>query len=273
MNAPALAIPPTKPEPLTAAEVNACIKRHFGTAGEQYSVLFEVRNGTAWRANRSVDAVVMGLWPSLGMELWGMEVKVSRHDWKRELANPEKASDVFGYFDRWFLVAPENIVGTGELPEPWGWFVPEGGRLRQMRPATKNTEVKAVDRHFLGALLRQTARHDDAFVQARVEMALAEQRRQHEAEIDRRALERQGDLKKDAEAWIKVRDLIKKKPEDWIYQDDVVAALRVLIKSGVGKSHSSLSELMRITRRLQTELAAVAGDLGIKEDLPKRRRK
>lgn len=262
-----------KPAPLTAADVNACIQAHFGSGGDRYAVLFEVRNGTSWRANRSVDAVVMGLWPSLGMELWGMEVKVSRHDWKRELDNPGKASEVFGYFDRWFLVAPEHVVGTGEIPEPWGWFVPENGRLRQMRTAAKNPTVKGVDRHFLGALLRRVAQTDDAFIHARLEEALKEQRRQHQAEIERLALHRQGELKTDAEAWLAVRDLLKKQPDDWIYRDDVIAAIRVLIKSGVGKSYSSLSELMRVTRRLQTELAAIAGDLGIKEDVPKPRRK
>jgi hypothetical protein len=183
---------------LTAADVQACILRHFGS-GEQYAVLFEVRNGTAWRANRSVDAVVMGLWPSLGMELWGMEIKVTRYDWLREIENPAKASEVFEYFDRWFLVAPADIIKPDEIPLPWGWLVPESGRLRQARAAAKNTEPKTVNRHFLGALLRRVAKTDDAFVQSAISTALAEQRRQFDAEFEKRALERVGHLRSDAE--------------------------------------------------------------------------
>lgn len=250
-------------KPLDAAGVRACIQSHFGTGGEKYAVLFEVRNGTAWRANRSVDAVVMGLWPSLGMELWGMEIKTARYDWLREMKDPGKASEVFGYFDRWFLVAPADIVKPEELPQPWGWFVPENGRLRQAREAAKNNSVKAVDRHFLGALLRRVARTDDAFIEARLSGALKEQRRQFDTEIDKRALERQGDLRKDAEQWAKLRDLLKQQPDDFIYAPEVIEVLRVLLKSGVTKSWGGLRSLVAEVDRVRDSLDKIAGELGI----------
>jgi hypothetical protein len=253
----------TKPAPTTAADIRAAIQRHFGTGGEKYAVLFEVRNGTAWRADRSVDAVVMSLWPSLGMELWGMEIKVSRHDWRRELKQPSKASAVFDYFDRWFLVAPENVVATGEIPEPWGWFVPTADGLHGARDAAKNSNVKPVDRHFLAALLRRVAKTDDDFIHASVATALDAQRRTHEAEVERRALERAGDLRKDAEAWIKLRDLLKTKPDDYVFAGDVVEALRVLIKCGVVKSYGGLRSLIETVNASKEQLDKIAEDLKI----------
>lgn len=250
-----------KPKPLTAADVCACIQSHFGVNGEQYAVLFEVRNGTAWRANRSVDAVVMGLWPSLGMELWGMEIKVSRGDWRREVHDPAKASEIFNHFDRWFLVAPEGVAKPDELPQPWGWLVPKDGKLLKVRDAEKNPNRKPVDNHFLAALMRRVARTDDAFIASAVDQALRDQRRQVDAEIDKRALQRMGDLKADAESWIKLRDLLKSKPEDYIYQPDVVEALKILLKVGVVKSYSGVRALMEAVERAQADFAKVAADL------------
>lgn len=251
--------------PMTAADIRSCIQRHFGSGGEQYAVLFEVRNGTAWRANRSVDAVVMSLWPSLGMELWGMEIKTSRADWRRELDNPEKASEVFDYFDRWFLVAPVNVV-TREcgVPTPWGWFAPHEGRLQQLRPAAKNGNVKPVDRHFLAALLRRTVKTDDAFLQSAVNAALADQRRQHEADVEKRALARMGDLKHDAEQWAQLRDALKENPGDFVYAPQTIEALRVLIKIGVGESYGAVRNLIDEVDRAHERLSKVAAELGIK---------
>lgn len=249
--------------PLTSADVRAAISGQFGRDGGRYAVLFEVRNGTAWRGNRSVDAVVMSLWPSLGMELWGMEIKTSRSDWLREHKSPAKASEVFDYFDRWWLVAPAEIVRDGELPEPWGWFVPENGRLSRVREAAKNTNTKSVDRHFLGALLRRVTVTDNAGMEAAISNALAAQRQQYEADAEKRALQKLVDLRKDAEQWAQLRDLLKDKPADYLYAPDVVAAVRMLLKSGVGASYGHVRSLVDQVARSHEALQKVAADLGV----------
>lgn len=252
-----------KPKPLTASGVRACIQAHFGMNGEQYAVLFEVRNGTAWRANRSVDAVVMGLWPSLGMELWGMEIKVTRGDWRRETRDPAKASEVFNHFDRWFLVAPEGVATPDELPQPWGWFVPKDGKLIKVREAAKNLERKPVDNHFLAALMRRVAKTDDAFIASAVEAALRNQRREFDAEVDKQALHRLGDLKKDAESWIAVRELLKQRPDDYVSQPEVIAALQVVLKIGVTRTYGGIRSLLDAVDRAHDELSKVRKDLNL----------
>lgn len=259
MNEPAL----VKPARLDATAVRECIRSHYGANGEQYSVLFEVRNGTAWRANRSVDAVVMGLWPSLGMHLTGIEIKVSRGDWMREYRDPGKASEVFDYFDKWCLVAPADVAKVEELPEPWGWMVPENGKLRTIKQPVLNPNVKPPSRHFLAAIMRNQGRVGDAPLNRAVHAALAEQSRKHEGELERRVLERLGDMRKDAEAWVKVRDALKTKPDDFIYQPEVIDALRVIMKSGVARSYSGLTNLIQVTKRLQDDLSKIAGDLNV----------
>jgi hypothetical protein len=109
----------------TSGEVKALLQSQFG-GGNQHAVLFEVRNATGFDASRSIDAVTMSLWPSLGLELAGMEIKISRSDWLRELKDPAKASTTFEYFDRWYLVAPREVAQMDEIPGPWGWLAPEG---------------------------------------------------------------------------------------------------------------------------------------------------
>lgn len=269
----ALPLAAEKAKPMDAGDVRECIRSHYGVNGDQYSVLFEVRNGTAWRANRSVDAVVMSLWPSLGMHLSGMEIKVNRYDWRREVENPEKASEVFDYFDKWYLVAPADVAKFEELPEPWGWLVPENGRLREVRPAAINPNVKPPSRHFLAAIMRNQVRVGEAPMNRAIENALAQQRRAHEADLEKKILQRLGDARTDAEQWAKVRDLLKTKPDQYIYQDDVIEALRILVKAGVGKSYSSLRSLLAEVKRNHDALAAIAADLGVDIEEPKRRRR
>lgn len=252
-----------KPKPLTSSDVRACIQANFGMNGEQYAVLFEVRNGTAWRANRSVDAVVMGLWPSLGMELWGMEIKTARGDWIRETRDPAKASEVFNHFDRWFLVAPEGVAKADEVPTPWGWYIPKDGRLLKVRDAAKNPERKPVDNHFLAALMRRIAKTDDAFITSAVQQALQNQRRELDADIEKRTLQRLGELKEDAESWLKLRDLLKLKPDDYVYQPEVVAALQVVLRAGIAKSYSGIRSLLDAVDRAHTELTKVRKDLAL----------
>ena len=62
--------------------------------------------------------------------LHGHEVKVSRSDWLAELRDPTKADAWRRYCDRWWLVAPRDVV-RDDLPEGWGHLAPTAsGTLR-----------------------------------------------------------------------------------------------------------------------------------------------
>lgn len=121
----------------------------------EYAFFEQVANGTGWKADRWADAVAMSLWPSRGLTIWGFEVKVSKHDWKRELAEPAKSSEIQSYCDHWVIVAPTGIVDTAELPKTWGLLeVTEKGKTKfVVKPPT--LKPKVVSRHFVAALLRR----------------------------------------------------------------------------------------------------------------------
>ena len=67
--------------------------------------------------------------------LHGFEVKVSRSDWLRELADPTKADAWKRFCDQWWLVCPPEVARADELPSGWGWMTYSNGKLRVRRHA------------------------------------------------------------------------------------------------------------------------------------------
>jgi len=145
-----------------------------------YAVLPGVANGTGQTKTRTIDAIVMSLWPSRGQLLDGVEIKVSRSDFTRELANPEKQEAHFKYLDRfWLAVGDETIVREGELPETWGLLVPARTKLKVVKQAPRLTP-EPLPRSMLAAILRRANEHITsaelcAEIRAEVEAQLGEE--------------------------------------------------------------------------------------------------
>lgn len=104
-----------------------------------YAFFTHVRNQTGFilleGAERQADALAVSLYPSRGIELIGFEVKVSRSDWRRELADPSKAEAFTRYCHRWYVVSPRDVIHRDELPEGWGLLWAHEGTIRQKREA------------------------------------------------------------------------------------------------------------------------------------------
>jgi hypothetical protein len=141
----------------TSASMRQRICNHFPS--DRYAVFFEVRNATGFAQKRRdgyCDALVMGLWPSRGLELWGIEIKVSRADWLRELKRPEKAEEFLPYCHRWYVVAPADVIHPGELPPTWGHMAPARSGLRVVTSAPALTPRPA-DVGLLASIARSAA--------------------------------------------------------------------------------------------------------------------
>lgn len=137
-----------------ADAVREALRKRF--APPEWACFFEVRNGTGFAkgVTRYADALAMNLFPSRGLEVHGVEIKVSRSDWQRELKNPEKSAEIQQFCDRWWIAVPDDkIVAEGELPPTWGLVVLRGDRLVQKVAAPK-LEAREPDRGFIAALLR-----------------------------------------------------------------------------------------------------------------------
>ena len=102
----------------------------------------------------------------------GVEVKVSRSDWVRELADPAKASETLEYASHCWLAVPDaSMVRDGELPAGWGLLCPAGirGLIAKVAPVPRQPEPLTPS--AVAALLR-----------AAVKTAVARERRGVEAD-------------------------------------------------------------------------------------------
>lgn len=138
---------------ITASDIRTAMAKRW--CDPQWAVMWEVNEGTGARAGRAADAVMMSLWPSRGLELHGVEIKVSRSDWKRESADPTKAEAVAKYCDRWWIhTSPGVVDDLSDLPPAWGLREFDGKGWATIREAEK-TEATPMGRTFLAALLRR----------------------------------------------------------------------------------------------------------------------
>lgn len=157
-----------KRRPTTSGSVREALRARF--AAPAWAFFEEVGNATGFGCNRHADGVAMSLWPSRGLELHGIEIKVTRADWLSELKNPKKADDIAKYCDRWWLtVGSADIVRAGELPPTWGLLVLEAGKLACKTEAPK-LPAEPLGLSFVAALLRKIHEaHSRLLSSARVE--------------------------------------------------------------------------------------------------------
>lgn len=149
-------------KPTTERDMLDALHRRYAVASQgdsiRYAVAEHVRSSASSDARRVCDFMAQDLWHSGGLALHGHEVKLSRSDWLRELADPDKAETFMRYCDRWWLVVPDaQIVRPGELPERWGMIVVTNGVGHVKRSAPKLAPVPHPV-SFRAALLRATAK-------------------------------------------------------------------------------------------------------------------
>lgn len=124
---------------ITTSDLTHRIYRKYDTSEDaitnKYIVATQVRPYGA-HGDSTADAVVVGNWPSVGYEVQGFEVKISRADALNDLKSPGKCKPTKQYCHRWWLVvASQSMVKDGELPEDWGLMVAHGNGLKVIKKA------------------------------------------------------------------------------------------------------------------------------------------
>lgn len=165
--------------------ITALRTSHYGPPA--WGFIEQVAQGTGYSANRHLDAIAMSLYPSRGLEIHGIEVKVSKHDWIRELREPDKAEEVASRCDRFFVAAPLNVVDLFTMPPAWGLLViDDKGKVSVAKKADK-TPAKALDRGFVAAILRRVAELPSPSLTMQTEFrrqARDEARKDHDREVE-----------------------------------------------------------------------------------------
>ena len=133
-----------------------------GVDAPRYICAEHVRDKAGFE-RRTLDFIAVDTWESSMRQGWltvhGIEVKVSRSDWLRELRDPDKAATGMRYAShRWLAIPDESMVREGELPPGWGLMCAAGIRgLVARRPAT-GRQPEPLDPSAVAALLRAVAK-------------------------------------------------------------------------------------------------------------------
>jgi len=154
-----------------------------------HAIMWEVGDATGARHTRLADAVIMGLWPSRGIDLEGVEIKTHRSDWLRELANPAKAEQIARYCDFWWVHASPDVVRIEELPAGWGLRIYDGRIWTTPVPAARR-QPEPMTREFLAALLRRSDQQNEKQAKQLVDDVLAKERATIEQRIEHQVQER-----------------------------------------------------------------------------------
>jgi hypothetical protein len=115
---------------------------------------------------RTADFIAVETWESSmrhgGLTVHGVEVKTSRSDWLRELADPDKAATSMGYASHcWLAAADASVVKPGELPDGWGLLLPQersGVRVLIAKVKASRRKVDHLSPPQTAALLRAVAK-------------------------------------------------------------------------------------------------------------------
>lgn len=173
--------------------VHAAIARRFDPP--QWATFFEVRNDAGFDGRRTADAVAMNTWPGRGLSVEGIEVKISRSDWLREMRDPAKSEPVLRFCNRWWLATyDDTIAKIEEIPDNWGLLVLRGKALVQVKKAPSLKPVP-LDRGFVAMLLRSATKgfvpqsRVDEIVQEKLEAHVKSHRSSADWQMERNATE------------------------------------------------------------------------------------
>lgn len=262
--------PARKWKAVTTADVKLALRRVYSQP--EWALLFEVGDATGARHTRFADALAMSLWPSRGLTLTGMEIKVSRSDWHKERQQPEKAETIAAFCDYWTLVtAPKVVLDASEVPPAWGWMEFDGDRFRTMRDPAK-TDAAPMTRTFLAALLRRAHKADEAVVDAEVarrrEVDEITYNDRVEAAAARRA-EEAAKLAENVKQFEEASGIELSKWSAWGGEArELGRAAKALRETGIASGYDNLHSLSRRLRDMSASIDKAMADLNLPAEQP-----
>lgn len=254
------------PKKLNAADVRAALKAYY--CQPEYGIVFEVARSTGHAARRHLDALAMDLWPSRGLAIHGIEVKVSRSDFRSEIKQPEKSEEIAEFCDYFWIAAPVGIVPIEELPKAWGLFeVNDKGHI-VIRKQAEKTEAKPVTRAFMAAIMRCTGR---AICGDTLDAMLTKERNRIYTDYDKKlqleAGKVAGNRTKNAENYERMVSALGEDPLKYFSDAAVVDAIKAVRKSGVVGAWNALTRLNAECAEMVKNTAEAMKSFDVKDKL------
>ncbi len=138
----------------TEADVFRLLEKRY--AGDAVALLSQVADGTGMNKCRTADVVAVSCWPSRGLYMTGIEIKVSASDFRKELQQPNKSESIQRYCRYWYVAAPKGVIDVALLPESWGLIECTTNRTLTTKVAPTLKE-QPVDMDLLCSILRNAS--------------------------------------------------------------------------------------------------------------------
>jgi len=161
---------------LTSEQVHEFLRRdHANYAGTDAWVYYEeLETDTGTKRERRLDAWAMHLWPSTNYKRITFEVKISRSDFLREIAAPQKRKLGLLYSNLFYFVTPAGLVKAAEIPAECGLIEYEADGRSRVIVAAPWRDTDRPSWGFMAAAMRQAQRLADKRVRDKVLHELSE---------------------------------------------------------------------------------------------------
>jgi hypothetical protein len=258
----------TRLDPLKASDIRVGMRKRW--CAPEWAVMWEVGDATGARQRRYADAVMMSLWPSRGLELHGVEIKVTRSDFKREAADPTKAEAIARFCDRWWVhTSPGVVDDLSALPMTWGLREFDGKAWKTIREASK-LEPEPMTRTFLAALLRRADETMTADARAIARKELEAARAKIPEEIERAIAARTSRREELADKVKKFQEQTGINLDSWYSTDNHVAAFKLAnALVGSGFDPRSWNSVQAAIQRIEEDTAKLKGAVALLGVSPK----
>ncbi|WP_199200454.1 MmcB family DNA repair protein [Alkalicaulis satelles] len=109
--------------PATAADVLQVIEDAY-CRSDRYILLreFPLQPGERGHSKHRIDGLLVRTQTGRPDELTAIEVKVSRKDFERELADPEKRARAMRFANSFYFAVPAGLISGDEVPDDCGLF-------------------------------------------------------------------------------------------------------------------------------------------------------
>ncbi len=123
--------------------------------GSEWANFVELNVRTGGSSGR-IDFFAFNLWPSKRFLKVAYEIKVSRADFAREMADPLKRESAERLADECWFAMPVGLVKPDEVPEGWGLIEMVSNGLRVKKRA-KQRKVETLSMPFIASLARRSS--------------------------------------------------------------------------------------------------------------------
>jgi len=241
---------------MKADEVREHLRRIYNRP--ESAIMFEVTDGLGRgrRTGRLADAIAVSFWESRGLYIEGLEIKVSRSDWQRELQMPAKADAHFVRCDHWWLVTPQKkghetpIAKIEEIPGPWGWMeiTAKGEQVIRKKAPTMIPPVQ-FEKRFAFALIRAAVKGEYERIEREVKRRVAAEKGDFTESVNRAAslLVKPANDTADAELMTALREAFGPSIA-WLAKPKVVAAIKSMRAINEGRTHADFASAAKRLR-------------------------